>query len=97
MKALHDLVQMNKVRYLGASSMWAHEFAILQHTAEKNNWTKFISMQNHYNLIYREEEREMNKYCNLTGVGLISVSLSEAGRIRTDLYQVESAGLGPVS
>jgi aryl-alcohol dehydrogenase-like predicted oxidoreductase len=73
MKALHDLVQMNKVRYLGASSMWAHEFAILQHTAEKNNWTKFISMQNHYNLIYREEEREMIKYCNLTGVGLIAV------------------------
>ncbi|KAK1914086.1 ammonium transporter Amt2 [Pyrenophora teres f. teres] len=73
MKALHDLVLMNKVRYLGASSMWAHEFAILQHTAE-NNWTKFVSMQNHYNLCYREEEREMNKYCNLTGVGLIPVS-----------------------
>ncbi|RYO44996.1 hypothetical protein AA0116_g13503 [Alternaria tenuissima] len=69
MKALHDLVQMNKVRYLGASSMWAHEFAILQHTAEKNNWTKFVSMQNHYNLLYREEEREMIKYCNLTGWG----------------------------
>lgn len=79
MKALHDLVQSNKVRYIGASSMWAHEFAILQHTAEKNNWTKFISMQNHYSLSYREEEREMIKYCKLTGVGVISVSRSKAG------------------
>ncbi|CAA9959671.1 hypothetical protein PTMSG1_03086 [Pyrenophora teres f. maculata] len=81
MKALHDLVQMNKVRYLGASSMWTHEFAILQHTAEKNNWTKFISMQNHYNLLYREEEREMIKYCNLTGVGLIPWSPLASGKL----------------
>nr|Q75ZG2.1 RecName: Full=Aldo-keto reductase AMT2; AltName: Full=AM-toxin biosynthesis protein 2 [Alternaria alternata]BAC84994.1 aldo-keto reductase [Alternaria alternata]BAI44761.1 aldo-keto reductase [Alternaria alternata]BAI44803.1 aldo-keto reductase [Alternaria alternata]BES52855.1 aldo-keto reductase [Alternaria alternata] len=81
MKALHDLVQMNKVRYLGASSMWAHEFAILQHTAEKNNWTKFVSMQNHYNLLYREEEREMIKYCNLTGVGLIPWGPLAAGKL----------------
>lgn len=73
MRALDDLVRCGKVRYLGASSMWAHEFAILQHTAEKYGLTKFISMQNHYNLIYREEEREMNRYCKLTGVGLIPV------------------------
>ncbi|KAI3333059.1 Aldo/keto reductase [Ustulina deusta] len=73
MCALHDLVKAGKVRYIGASSMWAHQFAILQHTAEKYGWTKFISMQNHYNLLYREEEREMNPYCNLTGVGLIPV------------------------
>ena len=51
--------------------MWAYQFAMMQACAEKNGWTKFVSMQNHYSLLYREEEREMNKYCNLTGVGLI--------------------------
>lgn len=71
MKALHDLVQSGKVRYIGASSMWAYQFAQLQFCAEKNGWTKFVSMQNHYNLLYREEEREMNKFCDDTGVGLI--------------------------
>ncbi|KAI0168269.1 NADP-dependent oxidoreductase domain-containing protein [Pestalotiopsis sp. NC0098] len=71
MKALHDLVESGKVRYIGASSMWAVNFARLQFTAEKNGWTKFISMQNHYNLLYREEEREMIRFCNDTGVGLI--------------------------
>ncbi|ELQ39769.1 C2HC5 finger protein [Pyricularia oryzae Y34] len=71
MKALHDLVQMGKVRYIGASSMWATQFAQMQFCAERNGWTKFISMQNQYNLLYREEEREMNRFCNETGVGLI--------------------------
>ncbi|RYP64155.1 hypothetical protein DL771_008891 [Monosporascus sp. 5C6A] len=71
MKALHDLVQQGKVRYIGASSMWAVNFARMQFVAEKNGWTKFVSMQNHYNLLYREEEREMNRFCNDTGVGLI--------------------------
>ncbi|KAB5542851.1 aldo/keto reductase [Coniochaeta sp. 2T2.1] len=71
MKALHDLVQSGKVRYIGASSMWATQFARMQFAAEKNGWTKFVSMQNHYNLLYREEEREMNRFCNDTGVGLI--------------------------
>jgi len=71
MKALHDLVQSGKVRYIGASSMWAYQFANMQYVAEKNGWTKFISMQNHYSLCYREEEREMNKFCHETGVGLI--------------------------
>jgi len=71
MEALHDLVKSGKVRYIGASSMWATQFARMQFTAEKNNWTKFVSMQNHYNLLYREEEREMNRFCNDTGVGLI--------------------------
>ena len=61
------------VRYIGASSMWAHQLAILQNTAELKGFTKFISMQNHYNLLYREEEREMTPYCNSTGVGLIPV------------------------
>ena len=71
MKALHDLVQSGKVRYIGASSMWATQFARLQFCAERNGWTKFVSMQNQYNLLYREEEREMNRFCNDTGVGLI--------------------------
>ncbi|WAO94653.1 Aldo-ket-red domain-containing protein [Fusarium falciforme] len=71
MKALHDLVQSGKVRYLGASSMWATQFAGLQHVAERNGWTKFVSMQNYYNLCYREEEREMNRFCKETGVGII--------------------------
>ncbi|KAK3942617.1 oxidoreductase [Diplogelasinospora grovesii] len=71
MRALHDLVQQGKVRYIGASSMWGTQFAQMQFIAEKNNWTKFVSMQNHYNLLYREEEREMNRFCNDTGVGLI--------------------------
>lgn len=73
MEALHDLIKSGKVRYIGASSMWAVQFAQMQFTAEKNGWTKFISMQNHYNLLYREEEREMNRFCNDTGVGLIPV------------------------
>jgi aryl-alcohol dehydrogenase-like predicted oxidoreductase len=71
MEALHDLIKSGKVRYIGASSMWAVQFAQMQFAAERNGWTKFISMQNHYNLLYREEEREMNRFCNDTGVGLI--------------------------
>ena len=97
MQALNDLVRSGKVRYIGASSMWAckslilgrleaakyetcfwrhqykntDQFAQLQFCAEKNGWTKFVSMQNQYSLCYREEEREMNKYCHETGVGLI--------------------------
>ena len=70
MEALHDVVKAGKALYLGGSSMFAWQFAELQMTAERNGWTKFISMQNHYNLIYREEEREMNPYCAKTGVGL---------------------------
>jgi aryl-alcohol dehydrogenase-like predicted oxidoreductase len=59
MEALHDLVKAGKVRYLGASSMWAWQFATMQHTAELHGWTRFVSMQNQYNLLSREEEREM--------------------------------------
>lgn len=69
-EALHDVVKAGKALYLGASSMWAWQFAELQMTAERHGWTRFISMQNHYNLIYREEEREMNPYCVATGVAL---------------------------
>ncbi len=70
LEALHDVVKAGKVLYLGASSMFAWQFAELQMTAEANGWTKFISMQNHYNLVYREEEREMNPFCAHTGVGI---------------------------
>ena len=59
MEALHDVVQAGKARYIGASSMYAWQFAKAQHTAEAAGWTPFVSMQNHYNLVYREEEREM--------------------------------------
>jgi aryl-alcohol dehydrogenase (NADP+) len=71
MEALHDVVRAGKARYIGASSMFAWQFAKAQYTAERNGWTKFVSMQNHYNLIYREEEREMNPLCLDQGVGLI--------------------------
>jgi aryl-alcohol dehydrogenase-like predicted oxidoreductase len=70
MEALHDVVKAGKALYIGGSSMFAWQFVELQMTAERHGWTKFISMQNHYNLIYREEEREMNPYCNDTGVAL---------------------------
>ncbi|MFT7175058.1 MAG: aryl-alcohol dehydrogenase-like predicted oxidoreductase [Halioglobus sp.] len=70
MEALNDLVKAGKVLYLGGSSMFAWQFAELQMTAERHGWAKFISMQNHYNLIYREEEREMNPYCEKSGVGV---------------------------
>jgi Aldo/keto reductase family len=62
-------VQMGKVRYIGASSMYAYQFLGYQHVAEVHGWTKFISMQNYYNLIYREEEREMLPACKELGVG----------------------------
>jgi aryl-alcohol dehydrogenase-like predicted oxidoreductase len=71
MEALHDIVRAGKARYIGASSMFAWQFAKAQHTAERNGWTRFVSMQNHYNLIYREEEREMIPLCLDQGVGVI--------------------------
>jgi aryl-alcohol dehydrogenase-like predicted oxidoreductase len=70
LEALHDVVKAGKALYLGASSMFAWQFAELQLTAQMNGWTRFVSMQNHYNLVYREEEREMNPYCEKTGVAL---------------------------
>jgi aryl-alcohol dehydrogenase-like predicted oxidoreductase len=71
MEALHDVVRMGKALYLGASSMHDWQFATAQHVAEIHGWTRFVSMQNHYNLIYREEEREMVPLCLDQGVGLI--------------------------
>lgn len=71
MQALNDLVHMGKVRYLGASSMFAWQFAKAIYLARTNGWSNFVSMQNHYNLIYREEEREMLPLCNEEGIGVI--------------------------
>ncbi|KAH9214586.1 NADP-dependent oxidoreductase domain-containing protein [Leptodontidium sp. 2 PMI_412] len=90
MKALNDLVEAGKVRYIGASSMWATEFANMQFIAEKNGWTKFISMQNMYNLLYREEEREMIRFCNSTGVGLIPYSPLAGGKLARPVGYDES-------
>lgn len=71
MDALNDVVRSGKARYIGASSMWAWQFASMQHAAERNGWTKFISMQDQYNLLRREEEREMHPLCRATGIGVI--------------------------
>lgn len=71
MTALHDLVRMGAVRYIGASSMAAYQFAKMQHVADLHGLTRFVSMQNHYNLVYREEEREMLPLCREDGVGVI--------------------------
>jgi 1-deoxyxylulose-5-phosphate synthase len=71
MEALHDVVRAGKARYLGASSMYAWQFATAQYTADLHGWTRFVSMQDHYNLLYREEEREMHPLCADMGVGVI--------------------------
>ncbi len=71
MEALHDVVRSGKARYIGASSMFSWQFAKAQYTAEAHGWTRFVSMQNHYNLVYREEEREMIPLCLDQGVGCI--------------------------
>jgi 1-deoxyxylulose-5-phosphate synthase len=71
MEALHEVVRAGKARYIGASSMYAWQFAKAQHTATVAGWTRFVSMQNHYNLVYREEEREMIPLCLDQGVGVI--------------------------
>jgi 1-deoxyxylulose-5-phosphate synthase len=81
MAALHDVVKAGKARYIGASSMFAWQFAKAQAVAAQNGWTKFISMQNHVNLIYREEEREMIPLCLDQGVGLIPWSPIARGRL----------------
>ncbi len=71
MEALHDVVRAGKARYIGASSMYAWQFAKAQYTASSHGWTRFVSMQNHYNLLYREEEREMIPQCLDQGIGVI--------------------------
>jgi aryl-alcohol dehydrogenase-like predicted oxidoreductase len=71
MQALHDVVRAGKARYIGASSMFAWQFAKAQYTADQHGWTRFVAMQNHYNLAYREEEREMIPFCVDQGIGMI--------------------------
>ncbi|MEH0108592.1 aldo/keto reductase [Tersicoccus sp. MR15.9] len=81
MEALHDVVKSGKARYLGASSMWAWQFAKAQEVARANGWTPFVSMQDHYNLLNREEEREMYPLCEDQGVGVIPWSPLARGRL----------------
>jgi 1-deoxyxylulose-5-phosphate synthase len=81
MEVLHDIVRAGKARYIGASSMYAWQFAKAQHTADLGGWTRFVSMQDHYNLIYREEEREMHALCLDQGVGVIPWSPLARGRL----------------
>jgi aryl-alcohol dehydrogenase-like predicted oxidoreductase len=81
MESLHKVVQSGKVRAIGASAMYGYQFAKLQNTAEKNGWTKFVSMQNHYNLLYREDEREIIPICKEQGVALTPYSPLAAGRL----------------
>lgn len=84
MEALHDVVKAGKARYIGASSMYAWQFSKAQYTARLNGWTRFVSMQNHYNLIQREEEREMMPLCVDQGVGVIPWSPLARGRLTRD-------------
>jgi aryl-alcohol dehydrogenase (NADP+) len=81
LEALHDVVKAGKARYIGASSMWAWEFAQALHVAERHGWTRFASMQNHYNLLYREEEREMLPLCADQGVAVIPWSPLARGKL----------------
>ncbi|MEK4041043.1 aldo/keto reductase [Paenibacillus odorifer] len=84
MEALHDVVKAGKVRYIGASSMYAWQFLQAQHVAERNGWTKFVSMQNYLNLLYREEDREMLPLCREEGIGVIPWSPLAKGRLTRD-------------
>lgn len=84
MATLNDLVRSGKVHYIGASSMYTWQFQKAQYVAEKNGWTKFIAMQNHYNLVYREDERELIPFCKDSGVALVPYSPLAAGRLARD-------------
>jgi aryl-alcohol dehydrogenase-like predicted oxidoreductase len=102
MEALHDVVRAGKARYIGASSMYAWQFAKAQHTAQAAGWTRFVSMQNHYNLVYREEEREMIPLCLDQGVGAIPWSPLARGllagtRERTGDRHTVRAGSDPLA
>jgi aryl-alcohol dehydrogenase-like predicted oxidoreductase len=99
MEALHDVVRAGKARYIGASSMYAWQFAKAQHVADLGGWTRFVSMQDHYNLIYREEEREMHPLCLDQGVGVIPWSPLARGRLARgpqDRSTTRSSGSDPI-
>lgn len=84
METLHDVVRSGKARYIGASAMWAWQFQKALYVAEKHGWTRFVSMQNHYNLIYREEEREMMPLCIAEGIASTPYSPLASGRLARD-------------
>ena len=84
MEALHDVVRAGKARYIGASAMWAWQFQKALHVADRHGWTRFVSMQDHLNLIYREEEREMLPLCREEKIGVIPYSPLAAGRLTRD-------------
>ncbi len=84
MEALHDVVKAGKARYIGASAMWAWQFHKALHVAETHGWTRFVSMQDHLNLLYREEEREMLPLCRDQGIGVIPYSPLASGRLTRD-------------
>ncbi|MNJ37710.1 L-glyceraldehyde 3-phosphate reductase [compost metagenome] len=84
MEALHDVVKAGKARYIGASAMHAWQFLKANYIAERNGWTRFVSMQNHYNLLYREEEREMMPLCQEEKIGVIPYSPLASGRLTRD-------------
>src|SRR5271154_3703251 len=84
LEALHDVVKAGKARYLGASSMHAWQFAKALYTADIHGWTRFVSMQNYYNLLYREEEREMLPLCEAEGIGVIPWSPQARGQLSRD-------------
>lgn len=88
MEALHDVVKSGKARYIGASAMYAWQFQKALHVAERNNWTRFVSMQNHLNLIYREEEREMLPLCREEKIGITPYSPLASGRLTRDVSTV---------
>lgn len=90
MEALHDVVKAGKARYIGASSMYAWQFAKALHVAERHNWTRFVTMQNYVNLLYREEEREMLPLCAAEGIGVIPWSPLARGRLTRD-WDTQSA------
>ncbi|MFT3890055.1 MAG: aldo/keto reductase [Anaerolineales bacterium] len=90
MDTLNDVVRAGKVRYIGASAMWAWQFQKALYVAAKHGWTRFVSMQDHYNLIYREEEREMLPLCRAEGIGSIPYSPLAGGRLTRDWASTES-------
>jgi aryl-alcohol dehydrogenase-like predicted oxidoreductase len=100
LEALHDLVKSGKVRYIGASSMYAWQFTKALYLADLHGWTRFVSMQNHYNLLYREEEREMMPLCQSEGIGVIPWSPLARGRLArpwqtetTKRYETDQFGM----
>ena len=96
MEALHDVVKAGKARYLGASAMWAWQFATMQHAADQHGWTRFVSMQDQYNLMQREEEREMFGLLAYQGVGSIPFSPLAKGRLTRPVGRAHAAhGLRP--